>query len=422
MIKRRLKPKVILVPRKKKVEEGNKKTLEHAYAALQVKTSERTKQDVDTIMEIVGKWPDFVRFIHTEQERREVCRCMTGEEKKGNTILFKQGDDPDGWYLVFSGLCSVYIMWGDESKHAMIPPAHLSLLRSALGADKNFFCVAKKHPTQEFGSTALTNNDVRNATIIIDEPSYLLRVDPQLYRDTAAWFDRQLLEKKAALLSHIPQFQFLRSLPEQTQIFTRLAENMKEHHFLAGDTIGRETIVEGFFVVEEGLLAKQRVVDFSTYKESNKPNQNDNNFSIPIKIPKGKHSVRVANYGPKTMFPDPNLKDYVPYPFTITVIEPAITFELKLSDLSSLLLTTQIQKIKESIRNEPTDSEVIQMWIQKQQAIQWKLFKHKCVKEARKTIKVEKDISNGMFAVRKSGPPKPIKNRSLPAFTKKSYA
>lgn len=421
MIERRLKPIVFLKPRKKQLGDASKRTPEHALTALRVNPSDRTPQDIDAIMAILGKWNDFTKFVHTEQERREVCRRITCEDYKGNQILFKQGDDPDGWYLVWSGQCSIHIKLPvhDESNHSQIPASTVAALRAAFGPDDCFLQVAVKRATEEFGSTALTKNDVRNATIFVDEPSIILRVDPHLYRDTAAWFARSQLEKKAVLLSHIPELQFLR---ESRELFVRLAENMEQLKLDAGVVIdekffGKDENSISFIVVEEGLLVKQRLVDFTGHRVDQSAS------SIQVQIPRGKHTVRVANFGPKTMFPDPALKKYVPYPFTLYVAEPVIAWQLKVKDLASMLLTVQMQKITDAYRDEPNDDQVVNIWIEKQRAIQWQAFKRKCVKEARQMVKVEKLVQNGQWGQRNPAPPKAIKeHKPFPALSRRVYS
>ena len=389
---RRLRPKVILYPRKKNIDVTNKKTPEMCLESLRVPPADRTEQDVDNIVDVVGKWPDFRSNIRTDQERREVCRSIMCEEKEGNTLLFKQGDQPDGWWLIFRGQCSIHIKMKDDSKNGLMPPATLALLRKEFNdPDANFFMVAVRGYAAEFGSVALTKNAVRNATIVVDTPSILLRVDPQLYRDTAAWFNRAQIEKKANLLAHIPELSFLR---ESRELFTRLAENMPEHHYETGELkyeyVAKvpkpnnpsqfeeklATITSSFLIVEDGLLGMQRVVDFSKHQQDTSKSSIG---VIPIRIPKGKFSVRLKTLGPKTMFPVPGLTDFVAYPFSMIVLEPVTVYELKLSDMASLLPRTQLERIKEAFRKEPPDEAVATMWIEKQQAIQWQAFKRKCV-------------------------------------------
>lgn len=418
---RRVKPKVILVSKKKSLEKKILPTQEELIRALDVNPSDRTSRDIDTILSIVGQWKDFQTYIKMDQEKKEICRRITYERYDTNDIVIKQGDEPDGWYLILSGTCSIYIMVPSPFAHDAIPPSVLSTLKNGLGQDKCFLCVARKFPTQEFGSTALTNNDKRNATIVADEPSLILRVDPHLYRDTAAWVARAQTEKKANLLSHIPELQFLRSLPPEDKIFQRLGENMKENRLEVGRAIdSMNPIAEGcFIVVADGLLAKQRVVDFSNVKKD-AIYTNTTMFKIPI--PNGRKAVTVANYGPKTMFPDPTLKEFVAYGFSMVVVEPVTYYELKVSDMTSMLLNTQISKIKASVRNELTDIDVIKLYFAKQEAIQWQLFKKKCVQDIRESNKVERAITQGHYFARKSGIPKAIKDhKNFPPLRRVEY-
>lgn len=409
LVRRRLKPKVILVPRKPNETGVNRVTMDMALAALRTPPGERSDKETDTILAIVGKWKDFNNFIHTEQEKREVCRRIFLEEKKGGQVLFNLNDPPDGWYLVFRGMCSIYIKWNDDSNHQYIHPHILSQIREK-NPTTNFKCVAAKLPGTEFGSTALTQNILRTATIYIDEDSILLRVDPQVYKDTAAWFAKNQLEKKAAILSQVEELQFLKDTKE---VFSRLAENMVEVKMEPGTILTASNTLpqskgRGFLLIEDGLLIKQRMVDFSKFKRA-KLLQNDD-ANLPIRIPTGNHLVRIATYGPKCMFPDPALDDFVKYPFIVTVIEPTTAHVLVKSDLDSLLLTTQIHHLQDEYLDQPNDEQVVKMWVNKQKEIQWNKFKKQCVKEARRYVRTERAVLNGQWAMRNPKQPKSIKD------------
>ena len=145
--------------------------------------------------------------------------------------------------------------------------------------------------------------------------------------------------------------------------------------------------------------------------------------SIQVQIPRGRHTVRIGTYNPRTMFPAPALKRLVPYQFTMFVVEPVISWDLKVRDIESMLLTVQMQKIMEAFRNEPNDSQVVDIWIEKQRAVKWQEFKKRCVKEARLTVKMERQMLNGLWPCRTASIPKPIKEHKLyPALTQRTYA
>ncbi|OHS98782.1 cyclic nucleotide-binding domain containing protein [Tritrichomonas foetus] len=421
-VRRRLKPRVILVARKNTSNTGQGLTSDVVLDSLRINPADRSSQDIDIILSCIGKWPDFVKKIPSDQERREICRRIECEDYKANSLIFKEGDQPDGWYIVFSGQCTLYSYALTDAFHEQIPPSHLSTLHDLLGHDKCFKFRAKKLPKSEFGSQSLTTNEVRNFTVFCDTSTVILRVDPRIYRCTAIWFAKTQLEKKASLLSQIPQFQFIREQSDD-QIFSRLAENMVERKYDAGTLIEAgpddDEKNHGFLVIEEGLLVRQRLVDFTGYKRS-KLQQIAS--EMPIKIPKGKHNVRVETLGPKSMIPHPALNEYIIHPFSIQVLEPTVAYELMTTDLGTFLLNTQIQHIKNVMTDEPDDLEVINQWTSKQESVQWKLYKHKCVKDARKRCKVEKDVNNGQWGIRKAGVPRPIKDhRQYSSLIRKKY-
>jgi CRP-like cAMP-binding protein len=414
---RRLRQRVVLVCHNRHTDDSSQPTTDRALEALRIDPPLRTRTDIDSIFSIVGKWPDFQKFIHTEQERRELCRRMTCEDWHRLEIVVRQGDETDGWYLIFTGQCSVYSLAAtrDDGSQNQIPSAALAVLRSALGSDKCFVQVAVKGPTEEFGSASLVSNEPRNATIVTDKPTVLLRIDPPSYHETLGWFARSVCERKAALLLQVRELQALR---ESRELLLHLAATMEQVRMRAGTEIGddffpRENTMS-FIVVEEGVLVKRRVVNFSGTKVAS-----DSTIALPM----GAKSVKVGQFGPREMIPVPAMRICVPFPFTLYVEEEVTGYLLKLVELASMLLNVQTQKIIRAFAsNEPNDEKVIQMWIAKQEAVQWQGYRKKCVKEARRILKAQKAISRGEWAIRKAGPPKAIKeHRPFTTLRPKQY-
>lgn len=402
-------PRVLLVTRPRQPIVMSQRAPSLALAALRMKPIDRQPQDVDAIMAVVGQWPDFNKFVRTEPEKREVCSRMMCQDYDANELVIKEGDEPDGWYLVFSGHCSVFVRSNNDISRD-IDPATLSNLRRAFGPESDFTKIAEKGPTEEFGSTALTNNDVRNATLVADVKSTILRVDPHVYREIIAWFAKQQLKRQADLILHVKE---LACLKQTKGAVMRLAENMESMKIEPGTIIddsffGIEEEEEmSFYIIEEGSLVTHRVVDFSGYKPRD---------GVTVRIPKGVKNVSVETLGPNRIFVDPAMRMYVKYPFTLLVAEAAVIWRLKWKDMLSMLLTTQLETFFGIIKVQPTDQEVMDMWVERQEAIQWKSFKHQCVKEVRKYIKAEREVENREWPMRKSCIPKALKEHvpSLP--------
>jgi CRP-like cAMP-binding protein len=388
-------------------DECSQRTPEHALQSLHVDPADRTDSDVDTIFALVGQWPDFRKFVQGEGERREVCRRMRAEDYHKHRVIVRQGEDPDGCYLVFSGQCSIFQLSAstDESMHAQFSRGVLQALRAELGPDKCFSQLGVKGPTEEFGSEALHSNGARPWTVICDKHSILLHIDPNVYRATIAWFARTQLERRVMLLSQVKELQLLRLTREA---FSRIAEGMEELRWDVGFVVDDTTFpVEddglGFIVVEEGVFAQHRVVSFGGDARE-----------AGMRVSSSR-DVKVADFGPRTMFPLPGIRDCVSFPFRMVVVQPVVAYLMRMRDLASMMLTTQTEKLVATMSEQPGEKEVRAMWMERRSALQWQSFRKSVVKEAREMLKTEKAVANGEFGLRRPGNPKPIKDH--PPFT-----
>jgi CRP-like cAMP-binding protein len=383
-----------------------------------VSPGDRIPSDIDVILAVVGKWPIFAKYVRNEQERREICRRITLEQFRKNEIITKQGEEPDAWYLIFSGQCSLFMVSAnrDEPSRSQVPLSTIAALRAAFGEDKSFIHVATKGPTEDFGVGSIFHSPPLNATVFADKPSLILRVDPIIYRETMAWIAKSQLEKKATILGQVSELSMLR---ESRDVLLRLAEFMEPCRFEIGTVIDVnyfqvEDENRAFFIVEDGALVKKRMVDFT--------GRHTSTSALSVHLPQGRMRVKVAVYGPGTMFPDPAMRSCVPYPFTMVVKEPVTAYRLRRTDLISMLLTVQTEKVMAAFQKEPNDEQMAQMWTEGKEAVKWKAYRRSCIKEARRGAKVERAVSCGAWATRKPDIPKPIKDhRPFTPLLPKSY-
>jgi CRP-like cAMP-binding protein len=314
--------------------------------------------------------------------------------------------DTDGWYLIFSGQCSLYLLSAtrDEAALAQIPPATLALLRQAFGPDKWFTGLGTRGPTEAFGDPAVLSSDVRLPTVVTDRASVLVRISPAAYRETIGWVTRSQLERKASLLAQVKELQVLR---DSRELLLHLAETIEPVRFEVGTVINDRFLSESedtrasFIVVEEGLLVKRRVVNFGQKGKLSK---------TTVRLPIGPKTVVIGAYGPRQMFPVPAMHVCVPYPVTLLVREPVSAYILKMNDLALLLLRVQTQRVMQAFVQEPSDDEVKEMWIQKQESVQWEAYRRACLRDARRILKTQRALANGEYAIRKARPPKAIKD------------
>ena len=451
IITRHLRPRVKMVPMQRTENTGPQITKEQLIAALEVPTSERTDQQIDTILLSLGQWKCFTNTVKSEQIRREICRHAVLEVHEANTILFHQGDAPNGWYIIVSGECHVIIFADDDFAMRDMNIEMVKKLKNELGEDKMFRDVFTAGPKMGIGDTALIQNKPRNATIYVAQRSELVLVESQVYQDTAAFFQKMQLQKRANLFSTVPEFQVIKDDPESAEIFSRLAENSTEFNIEPGTTIdlahpeaitvkpalpanAKEEDIkkaeelkyqksQSLYVVAEGKMTLWRVVNFALAekKEEKKvilskaveARKKLESEILKVNKPSGMHSVQVTMLQPGSLFPDPRLNsDWVKYQFSLKVLEPVVLHCIRISDLYLALPLTILEKIMANVREQPSDEEVINKWIEKQKQIVWNSYKQKCVKEARKNVKVQKQVRNGDYGLRRACLPKAIKHHN----------
>ena len=451
IVTRHLRPRVKMVPMQRNENTGPQITKEQLIAALEVPTSERTDQQIDTILLSLGQWKCFTSTVKSEQIRREICRHAVLEVHEANTILFRQDDPPNGWYIIVSGECHVIIMTNNDYAMHDMNIEMVKTLKKELGEDKMFMDVYTAGPKSGIGDTALIQNKARNATIYVAQRSELVLVESQVYRDTAAFFQKMQLQKRANLFSTVSEFQFIKDDPESAEIFSRLSENSTEFNIEPGtiidlnhpdaitvkvalpanakdaDIAKAEELkfqkTQSLYVVAEGKMSLSRSVNFALAekKEEKKvilskaveARKKLEAEILKVNKPSGVHSVQVAMLQAGSLFPDPRLKgDWVKYQFSLKVIEPVVLHCIRISDLYLALPLTILEKIMAAVRDQPSDEEVINKWIEKQKQIVWNTYKQKCVKEARRNVKVQKQVKNGDYGLRRACLPKAIKHHN----------
>ena len=397
-------PRIIMKPRQD-VKKRQKLSYTKALQALYVPPSQRTEDMVQSISQCLSRWPDFTNCIHSDKERKDICTEITIQIHQGNTILFKQGDSPDGWYLVFSGSCLVIINWPDDTYDHLLNEDQLFVLRFYFGEESHFRLLAVKGPTQEFGSTALIKSKPRNATIFVNEDSQLLHVDAFYYQMSVQWYAKMQMSRRTTFLEEIPD---LKLLQEDHACYDRLAENLRERNFQKGDIINREHFIcQGFFVLMTGCLLKTYVCDFNGIPKHSDTIKLMDGFEV--NYPTSIQNVKTKTYGPKEVVADPSLKDLKGQPFYYVVVKDTAGYEIPMSELYYLVPVQIRERVLDILLKEPTDTELLHQWMENERKIIWKAYKKQCSKEARQYMKTEHRMLTGNVIGRVATIPKPVK-------------
>ena len=80
---------------------------------MQKKKHHRTDDDITQLMESFNKLKFFRDLKNlqklSEHEERELMQCLSFEKYKKDEKVFEYGDSGQKFYIMFKGVCSVYI-------------------------------------------------------------------------------------------------------------------------------------------------------------------------------------------------------------------------------------------------------------------------------------------------------------------------
>lgn len=387
----------------------SKNPIDDLIRCLQISTSRRQEKDADTIYTVLSKWPEFTKFITTDQMRREVCWQMIMEEFHSDSIIYKEDDPSDSWYIIISGTVDIIKKWADDENSHQISQTQLSNLKSEFGISTHFKLMETLGSMQSFGNQALISNKKRESTIYVKEPTFVIRIDSQLYKDIFQFCRKVQIHKKVDFFSKVKEFQIL----SDSDIFNGLAESATEISLNFDETFDATHLIDPnddncLYVIIDGIIEKQRLIDFNLWK--NRIERDHSNLdALSVRVPKGKRVVKIEQLGQFNLFASPAMKSFVPFDFSLAVIQPVRLYKFLYSDITKLLTKSQIEKIRESLMKEPNELQVIEMWIEKQRAAQWRNYKKCCVKRAKTDVKFERDKTNERIILRKASIPKSFK-------------
>ena len=384
-----------------------KYTLDECLYSLRIPSHERTPQHNRAIQQYLHTWPDFATNVHSEEEEYDICTRLETCNVKPNTVLFKQGDKPDGWYLILSGSCTVVVHWKDTTFNHELTPTQLSVLRETFGEEANFHVLAVKRERQEFGSTALIKKQPRNATVMTNEDCWLIRIDAADYRLSVAWYAQMQLSRRAEFLSSIPS---LGKLQEEPACYYLLAENMREVRLPRGSRYNIENhACDGFLAIVSGFVLVEYTVDFRKFEHPKSVTVMD---GFIIDFPTGTETVKMEFCGEKTVVADPSVSESE-CARTLVVLKDTVGYELKMSDLYYLVPVDLRMRLLKDILPRPTPKDIADRWIAQETKMLWRSFKKQCTHEARQYLKCEK-AAGAPLVIRKPKPPKkripPLRN------------
>ena len=375
-------------------------TLEESLYSLRIPAHERSKQHNQAIQQYLHTWPDFATNVHSEEEEFDICTRLETRVVKPNTVLFKQGDKPDGWYLILSGSCTVVVHWPDETFNDELSPEQLEVLRETFTPTSNFHVLAVKRERQEFGSTALIKRQPRNATVMTNEECWLIRIDASDYKLSVAWYAQMQLARRAEFLSQIPR---LGKLQEEPECYYRLAENMLEVKLNRGDRYtASNPACNGFLAIVSGSVMVEYTVDFRSFEHPKTVTVMD---GFIINFPEGLETVKMECCGDKTIVADPSIYSESECARTLVALKDTVGYEIKMSDLYYLVPLSIRSRLLSDILPKPTPKDIADKWVAQETKVLWRSFKKQCTRDARQYVKCERSAGAPLLT-HKTKPPK----------------
>ena len=432
-------PRILFIPRISVPLTSRPRVFESCLRSLEINPSDRQKWNIDAIHAVLSTWPSFSSRYKTEKEQREVCRSITSETHPPFTLIYKPGDFSDGWYLVLSGSVCVFepsenqtpnsnqianskknTIYNDQdfnnnnnnnynnlnqdqntilNENELQNPVYkkaIEQINQHMSQIKSFRLKRVCGVHSSFGGFDMKKDYPQADAAITTEQTVLLRLDPFLYRMTMQLSYQTELIIRSKYLQTVPE---LDPLKNDTLLYDNLSEIITEKELLPGTSLTPDSsLLEGWFIIIDGQLARKRYVDFSRVDRCC-----DRRTlcvgSIPIPLPEGEKEIITDYIQTNHLSIDPYFSRNLKRPFSLHVLSktPVKIWVLKVSDINELIPHDIRTEIISHILADPPDEEQIKIWIQKEKVRKWNIYKKRCEKEARQYVKADKAQGTAFF-------------------------
>ena len=353
----------------------------------------------------------LVRMLERPERVEQAAREAIYQRLHKGEVLFLEGDEPDGFYLVLKGSVDVIIRMflvaedcsvnDDEIVENPDFAKIMELMELSPSVDR-LRKVNTLTEDQIFGHIAYLLERRRSATIICSSDNVdLIKFNPDIFQKTSA-----LLLAKDLLSENIYLMR---------KIFPRLRENQITQIASLGEIIdlpkGRvikdeSSIGRNLYIVKKGTLARYRMVDFTpfSFRKIKAPFE-----KLELHFPDGQHPVHTDDIALGQLFSDPANEELVDSKFSMKATSDVELLSLNLEYFKIVVGEEEFLKVKQELKNVITDEDAIKIWINLEKQKLWNNFKHKEVKDSRKAIKSELLFKRQQVMVRIPAIPKSLK-------------
>jgi CRP-like cAMP-binding protein len=370
-------------------------------ATLGVPRAKRTPEDLQILLRFFVAIQTFLGMLENSDRVRQAAKTATVVTIHKDDILFFEGDDPDGWFMVLTGTIDVIIRLFLVAEDCLISDQEYETTEFAQLSERmeldpsidKLKRVKRLKPGEIFGQHAYLLDRPRSATLVASSDVVdLVRFEPEIFQQTSSLITaKTLFAEHSALVEKV----FPRLREDQVTLIAALAEVIE---LKAGRTITAETSLgRWLYIIKTGTIARSRVVDFTalSFRKCEAPFE-----PLELHFPNGMHPVHTDNLEVGALFADPVIEDLTDSMFIVKTATPVKLLALDADYFRIVAGRHEIERVREDLKSDLTDELVIKIWVNTEKARLWEKFKQRVTKAAHREIKTELQFKNSTLAIR----------------------
>jgi len=253
--------------------------------------------------------------------------------------------------------------------------------------------VNRLKPGDIFGHHSYLLDRPRTATLVgASDVVELMRFEPEVFQQTSSLLiAKNLFTEHKSLVHQV----FPRLRDDQTTLIAAFSDIIA---LKAGTTITSETTLgRSLYIVKVGTIARFRVVDFThlSFRTVGAPFE-----GLQLHFPDGFYPVHTDNLEVGSLFADPSIEDFRESMFNVRTSTEVELLALNVDYFRIVAGAFEVEHVKQEMRSDLTDEQVIKIWVAAQRERLWDRFKGRQIKDAHREIKTERQFKASLLAIR----------------------
>lgn len=378
--------------------------------ALSISPQERTYSQQQTLFRYLLFNKNINYMFETTDLVDQISKTAVMITLKKASILFCEGDIPNGWYLIINGSVDVIIRYfliaedclfdsdvDETSEFAQIIDAmHLDITVDKLKRIKTL------SENDIFGQHSYYLDKRRSSTIVGVSPETILMKFPETTLKNTQSLIRLtniFSNNRSLIQSALPRLR-----EDQTFLINGFSEEIKVP---IGKKITKKSpLSNSIYIVKEGSLKLMRVVDFTEYSFRKTSAAFE---SLQLHFPDGLSPVHIGNLLPGSMFADPSVHEVIDSLYQMHASADTVLIALDFEYFKIVAGKKQVNLIREDLKSKLSDEEIVKVWANTEKQRLWNNFKTKGLKDAHRELKTARRAHTSMVAIRVPSVPKSLK-------------